>query len=228
MLHYSLSPGIEAFSTNKEDAIDFDVVLPAHQAHTAFVRRVPQEQDDITGVDALITNQPGLRIGVKTADCVPILLYDTRQKAVAAIHSGWKGTVKNIIAATIKHMKQEFLSEPSDIKAVIAPCIHVDAFEVGDEVYEQFQEMEVLQDSGVPAKRMPSFADASIEKWHIDLPEVCRIELQKAGVRAENIEVRPECTWQLHDRFFSARRLGKEFDRHRIIKTIMIKRPSGS
>lgn len=233
MLHYNLGEGVESFSTNISDAINFPVVLPAHQAHTAFVRRVPQQMDDITGVDALITNERGLRIGVKTADCVPILLYDARQKAVAAVHSGWKGTVQNIIAATIQRMKEEFSTDPADIRAVIGPCIHVDAFEVGDEVYEKFAAMPELKDSGVPAKRMPAMSKSASElksesksesksKWHIDLPAVCRIELLLSGVSADNIEVRPECTWTLHDQFFSARRLGKQFDRQRIINTIQL------
>ena len=193
--------------------------------------------DDITGVDALITNERGLRIGVKTADCVPILLYDARQKAVAAVHSGWKGTVQNIIAATIQRMKEEFSTDPADIRAVIGPCIHVDAFEVGDEVYEKFAAMPELKDCGVPAKRMPLMSKSASEsasesasksesksdsKWHIDLPAVCRIELLLSGVSADNIEVRPECTWTLHDQFFSARRLGKQFDRQRIINTIQL------
>lgn len=229
MLHYKINDGVEAFSTNIPDAIDFPVVLPAHQAHTAFVRRVPQEQDDITGVDALITNKKGLRIGVKTADCVPILLYDARKEAVAAIHSGWKGTVQNIIAATIDRMKEEFQTNPEDIRAVIGPCIHLEAFEVGDEVYEKFASMEILKECGVPALRMPLMSKSkstsestSKLKWHIDLPAVCRIELLHSGVCADRIEVRPECTWTLHDQFFSARRLGKSFDRQRIINTIML------
>lgn len=230
MLHYNLGEGVESFSTNIPDAIDFQVVLPAHQAHTALVRRVPQERDDITGIDALITNERGLRIGVKTADCVPILLYDAGHQAIAAIHSGWKGTVQNIIAATITRMKEEFSTDPDDILAIIGPCIHVDAFEVGDEVYEKFAAMEVLKDTGVPAKRLPLMSASHLPtdgvgevlKWHIDLPAVCRIELLSSGVKPENIEVRPECTWTLHDQFFSARRLGKQFDRQRIINTIML------
>lgn len=237
MLHYNLSENVEAFSTNVPDKIDFQVILPAHQAHTDLVRRVPQELDDITGVDALITNEPDLRIGVKTADCVPILLYDTKQNAVAAIHSGWKGTVKNIISATISRMKKEFNTDPSDIQAVVGPCIHLDAFEVGDEVYETFAAMEVLKECGVPAKRMPEMSssnqdsfkssESSVkEKWHIDLPEVCRIELLHSGVLADNIEIRSECTWTLHEKFFSARRLGKNFDRQRIINAIKLSTPN--
>ncbi len=225
VLHYNLGEGVESFSTNIPDAIDFHVILPSHQAHTAFVRRVPEEIDDITGVDALITNEQGLRIGVKTADCVPILLYDPAKKAVAAIHSGWKGTVQNIIAATISRMKEEFSTDPADIRAVIGPCIHVDAFEVGDEVYEKFAAMPELKDCGVPAKRLPPMSESRLGlklKWHVDLPAVCRIELLSSGVKPENFEVRPECTWTLHDQFFSARRLGKQFDRQRIINTVML------
>ncbi len=229
VLHYNLGEGVESFSTNIQDVIDFPVVLPAHQAHTAFVRRVPEEIDDITGVDALITNERGLRIGVKTADCVPIFLYDAKQKAVAAVHSGWKGTVQNIIAATVQRMKEEFSTDPADIRAVIGPCIHVDAFEVGDEVYEKFAAMPELKDCGVPAKRMTLMSESTSEsmlglklKWHIDLPAVCRIELLSSGVKPENVEVRPECTWTQHDQFFSARSLGPQFDRQRIINTVML------
>lgn len=215
MLKYSISPKVEAFSTNITDTLDFEVTLPLHQAHSAFVRRVPEEIDDINGVDALITNKKGLRIGVKTADCVPILLYDENKEAVAAIHSGWKGTVQNIIAAAIKRMQEEFDTNPADIQAVIGPCIHIEAFEVGDEVYEKFAQMPELQTTGVPAIMK--------EKWHINLPAVCEIELLQSGVKKENIVVRPECTWTQHDIFYSARRLGKMFDRQRIQNCIMIR-----
>ena len=255
MLYYDLSDEVEAFSTNKEDATDFPVRLPPHQAHSALVRRVPQEQDDITGVDALITSERGLRIGVKTADCVPILLFDERQKAVAAIHSGWKGTVQNIIAATIGRMREEFATDPADLRAVIGPCIHLEAFEVGDEVYEKFRQMTPLkaQPSSPLWKKMPPMNRLSAEpsdaksplrgdlggsslgdlggsvpehsgwSWHINLPAFCQAQLMACGVLEGRIEVREECTWQQHDRFFSARRLGRQFDRQRIYNCIMLR-----
>ena len=213
MLHYSLSPTVEAFSTNCDDAIDFEVILPAHQAHSDRVRRIPQEQDDITGVDALITNERGVRIGVKTADCVPILLYDSRREAIADSHSVWKGTVKNIIRSAIARMTDEFHTASADILAVIGPCIHLEAFEVGEEVYDMFKE-------DYPSLSFPANREGA--KCHIDLPGICRQQLIDCGVNDSNIEVRPECTWTLHDRFFSARRLGKQFDRQRIINAVKL------
>lgn len=220
MLKYDIHPEVEAFSTNIGDSLDFKVLLPQHQAHSAEVRRVPQELDKINGVDALITNQKGLRIGVKTADCVPILLFDEGHCAMAAIHSGWKGTVKNIIGATVQRMVKEFNTDVREVKAVIGPCIQLRAFEVGDEVYEQFKALKIFEKCGVPAEYMTSITDPTQKKWFIDLPEVCRHQLHEAGIMHRNIEVRPECTYTLHDQFYSARRLGKDFDRQRIITCI--------
>ncbi len=222
MLKYNIHPSVEAFSTNIKDSLRFVVTLPLHQAHSAEVRRVPQEMDDITGVDALITNEAGLRIGVKTADCVPILLFDEKHSAVAAIHSGWKGTVKNIIAATIQRMKAEFDTSARDLKAVIGPCIHFHAFEVGEEVYEQFKALDAFKNKGLPAEYMTSITDSSVKKWFIDLPEICREQLHDEGVMYQNIELRPECTYTHHDKFYSARRLGADFDRQRIYNCIKL------
>ncbi len=220
MLKYDIHPDVEAFSTNIEDSLDFDVILPLHQAHSAEVRRVPQEIDDITGVDALISDVPGIRVGVKTADCVPILLFDEEHIAVGAVHSGWKGTVKNIIGATVERMVRDFGTDVRVLKAVIGPCIQVRAFEVGEEVYEQFKALPLFERCGMPAEYMTSITDPTQKKWFIDLPEICRLQLHEAGVLHRNIEVRKECTYSLHDQFYSARRLGKDFDRQRIITCI--------
>ncbi len=220
MLVYKISPDIEAFSTNISDSIDFEVMLPLHQAHTALVRRVPEEIDDITGVDALITDREGLRIGVKTADCVPVLVHDPVHHAVAAIHSGWKGTAQNIIRAALNRMSDEFGTVPGDVRAVIGPCIHEEAFEVGDELVDIFR-------SGTPAEDYP-FAhrlphpETGIIKWHIDLPGICRRQLIDCGVNCNAIETRPECTWTEHGMFYSARRLGKDFGSQRILNCIKL------
>ena len=221
MLNYNLSPEVEAFSTNTWDKLDFDVILPQHQGHTALVRRVPQEINDITGIDALITDKPGLRIGVKTADCVPILLYDNRNKACAAIHSGWKGTSLNIVQATIGRMAKEFGTNAIDISAVIGPCIKEAAFEVGDELVDLFRGNTPATDYPF-AHRLPH-PETGIVKWHIDLSGICRHQLLECGVTPKKIELRPECTWTMHDSFYSARRLGKEFGDQRILNCIMIK-----
>lgn len=220
MLVYKISPDIEAFSTNISDSTHFEVVLPLHQAHTALVRRVPEEIDDITGVDALITDRKGLRIGVKTADCVPVLVYDPVHSAIAAIHSGWKGTAQNIIRAALTRMSEEFGTVPGDVRAVIGPCIHEEAFEVGDELVDIFRGETRAEDYPY-AHRLPH-PETGIVKWHIDLPGICRQQLMDCGVIDTSIETRPECTWTMHDSFYSARRLGKDFGSQRILNCIKL------
>lgn len=219
MLDYDISPSVEAFSTNIADSTDFDVVLPLHQAHgtKSLIIHSPGDVKDTYGADALITQTPGLRIGVKTANCVPVLLHDGLTRTVAAIHSGWKGTLADITGVTVGRMTAELNVDPRNIKAVIGPCIHIEAFEVGDDVRDLFHEAGF----GDFCRRMPRFGTADGEKWHIDLPGICRCELLRAGVR--DIEVRPECTYTLHHRFYSARRLGPVFQKQRILSCIMLR-----
>ena len=95
MLEYDISPAVEAFSTNIADSTDFDVVLPLHQSHgtESIIVNTADDVNRTFGVDALITQTPGLRIGVKTADCVPVLLHDGATRTVAAIHSGDRKSV---------------------------------------------------------------------------------------------------------------------------------------
>ena len=90
--------------------------------------------------DALITQVPGLWIGVYSADCVPILVADTRLKVVAAIHAGWRGTVGGITRATVERMTTDFGCRPEDLQAVIGPSISPEAFEVGEEVVMLFRQ----------------------------------------------------------------------------------------
>lgn len=216
MLYYDMHKEVEAFTTNKSDALDFEVVLPEYQAHSTEVAVMPREADQTYGRDALITDKPGLRIGIKTADCVPVLLYDPAHKAAAAIHSGWKGTLSNICAAAVAKMTAEYATRPADLIAVIGPCIHIEAFEVGDELYSRF----AAAGYGTFARRLPRFETDQMVKWHLDLPGICGAQLQQLGVR--EIETREECTYTLHDRFYSARRLGQNFGTQRIITCIKI------
>ena len=159
----------------------------------------------LEGVDALITNLRGVCIGVSTADCIPILCYDATCGIVAAIHAGWRSTVGRIVRSTIAQMQSIFGSQPANIRAVICPGISVDAFEVGDEVYENFAHhgfpMEQL------AVRYPA-KDGSGEKWHIDLWEANRLQLLESGVPSGQISCSGICTYTHSDKFFSARKLG--------------------
>ena len=190
-------------------------VFMPHQVHGTEILQVKQAEpwkgmaDDLEGVDALITDVTGVCIGVSTADCIPVLLYDEAHHAAAAIHAGWRGTVKRIAAKAVESMRDSFGTHPEELKAVIGPGISLEAFEVGDEVYGQFQEegfpMERIA-RRYPAK-LPSFG--GIEggfKWHIDLPLCNRLQLEEAGV--SQIELSGICTRQQSDDYFSARKLG--------------------
>lgn len=218
MLKYDFGDGVAGFSTETGDLIDYEIIVPAYQAHGTKVSVIRNSSiiPDTYGVDAIVTNVKGLTIGVKTADCVPILVYDNSQKVIAAIHSGWKGTIANITGCVIEIMRKEFDSSPRDIKAVIGPCIHLESFEVGDEVYHAFK----YAGYGCFCSRMSMPNYSGVVKWHIDLPSVCRRQLLETGIT--EIEVREECTYQQFPRFYSARRMKEELGNNRILNCISL------
>lgn len=162
----------------------------------------------LDGVDALITDLSGVCISVSTADCVPVLVYDEAHHAVAAVHAGWRGTVRRIVETVLNKMRYTYGTNPSDVRAAIGPSISLEAFEVGDEVFQTFSDVGFPM--GKIAKKYPVMGvDEQVsEKWHIDLWEANRLELLRAGVSNDNIEVAGVCTYKNHERFFSARRLG--------------------
>lgn len=185
----------------------------------AFLRLPAQARAErLHGIDALITDMPCQCIGVSTADCTPVLLYDPHHHAIAAIHAGWRGTVADIVGRTIRVMETHYGTQPHRLRAVIGPGIGVEAFEVGDEVYEAFAK------AGFPmeqiARRMPRFPDSETrsraplsEKWHIDLWAANTHLLQASGLPLQHIMVSGICTYTHHETYFSARRLGIESGR---------------
>lgn len=182
------------------------LVIP-HQTHGDTVRCIDEaflRQDDaaqaaaLEGVDALVTDLPHVCLGISTADCIPVLCYDTHLQVAAAIHAGWRGTVRHIVAQTIRLLKDIYGSHAQDLTACIGPGISQAAFEVGDEVYEAFRE------AGFPMADIACRHD----KWHIDLWEANRRQLVAEGIAPQRIETAGICTYTRHDDFFSARRLG--------------------
>ena len=148
--------------------------------------------------DALVTDAAQVLVGVKTADCVPVLLGDARRCAVAAIHAGWRGTLALIINKTIERMREEYSTQPEDIRAAIGPAAGACCYEVGHEVIEAFRE---------------HFSDADdlltpTREGHarIDLQRANREQLITEGVSPERIHVAPFCTMCRTDLFFSYRR----------------------
>ncbi|MBQ2056722.1 MAG: peptidoglycan editing factor PgeF [Bacteroidaceae bacterium] len=200
-----------------ELGIDTSRLIVPHQIHKTAVLNVDDEflslkadeqKEKLEGIDALITDRSKVCIAVSTADCVPILLHDKRRKVIAAIHSGWRGTVQDILSATISEMRKHYESEAIDITAQIGPSISVDSFEVGDEVYEAFEKAGF--DMNEIAERHA--------KWHINLWEACKIQLKQCGVATDNIHIANICTLK-NKEFFSARRQG--IDSGRILNGIM-------
>lgn len=161
--------------------------------------------------DALICNIPGICICVSTADCIPVIIYDTVGQVSACIHAGWRGTCARICKKAIKTMISVFGTAPCNCKAVIGPGISLKNFEVGDEVYEEFSK------NGFP---MDCISQRQ-KKWHIDLKECNRLQLLSEGILEENIEVCDICTFDNTADFFSARRLG--IASGRILTGILIK-----
>ena len=182
------------------DISDDHLILP-RQVHGTEIAEVTEQNLDsrFDGIDALMTSMPHTCIGVSTADCVPILIYDTHARAIAAAHAGWRGTVARIGSKTVAAMLQRYCMSAADLKVVIGPSIGPDAFEVGDEVYEAFSQ------AGFD---MNEIAFKRNGKWHIDLWQANALDLQQTGIARENIEIAGICTYQQHEDFFSARRLG--------------------
>lgn len=213
-LHYTIDKRVEAFSTMRGGVPPFFVLQP-HQTHTdkvVVVERTDMTRDDLCGVDALVTNLVDYGIAVRTADCVPVLMYDGRNGVIAAVHSGWKGTVARISQKTIRVMAERFGSRAEDIRAVIGPSIGPDSFQVGNEVADQFREAgfpmdEILTDRG------PREEGTMNGGLHIDLWRANRFLLEETGVKRENIQVSGICTYENNDRFFSARREGMKCGR---------------
>lgn len=227
---YPTPSHITAFSTTRDGGVSIPIprlFMPHHQVHgtttriidEAFIGKNPLEQVlALDGVDALSTNLSDVFVCVKTADCIPILLWDDHTHVVSAVHAGWKGTQKRIVQANINVLKATYGTQPENLHAIIGPGIGPESFEVGDEVYDLFAQ------AGFPmeqlAKRYPlmnpdtphGFSPhhgGELErgsKWHIDLWECNRLQLIEKGVNPENIHVSSIDTYTNYDRFFSARR----------------------
>jgi YfiH family protein len=135
--------------------------------------------------DALITNRPGLAISIRTADCYPILLADDENRAIAAIHAGWRGTAAQIVRKTLERMTAKYETNPRRVSAAIGPGIGVCCYEVGEEVAERF---------------------GRNARTHLDLVSENRKQLEAAGLPPRNIQALDICTFCNAERFFSFRR----------------------
>ncbi len=160
-----------------------------HQVHGAAVVGVATPGHHGDG-DALVTAEPALWLEIRTADCVPVLLADTRRHVVAAVHAGWRGTAARIASETVAVMVREWGCRAADIIAAIGPCIAPCCFEVGEEVAAHFP--------GHITQREP--------RYRVNLPGANLDQLRDCGVPERNIEVLGQCTVCDAGRFHSFRR----------------------
>ena len=168
-----------------------DVTL--RQIHSGCVVNAAGIEDRSRQGDALVTNEIGRSIGVRTADCVPILLLDSKNRAVAAVHAGWRGTAAEIVRCALEQLASDFESAASDIYAAIGPCIRSCCYEVGPDVARQF------------ARFFPD-GTPRVGNTRLNLPGINRRQMEEAGVLPARIFDCALCTACHSDQFFSYRR----------------------
>jgi YfiH family protein len=171
--------------------------------------------------DGLITDQPGVLLGVQTADCIPVLVADRKRRAVAAFHAGWRGTVKRIVEGGVGRMRLEFGSHPEDLIAAIGPGIGPCCYSVGEEVLSSFEAQflygrelfrDVYSTDAVRTKypmlfltqRAPGHSPIG-PGLHLNLIEANRRQLLDAGLKPRSIQVIGGCTNCHPELFFSHR-----------------------
>ena len=195
------------------------IVMP-HQCHTTNVQIVG---NDVCGrgvykagteeeIDGQITNEKGVVLYCLGADCVPVFLADIEKKVISACHAGWRGTVDDIVGNAINIMKDNYCSDPKDIKSVIGPSICMNCYEVSEDVAGKFIDRysEVCKHikkeiSDIVRPASGSFSDNPTGKFYLNLWEANRVNLVLAGLDEENIEISGYCTKCHPDMLFSHR-----------------------
>lgn len=184
-----------------------NLVIPV-QKHTTEIRIVSGEdrgqgmtrEQNEEPADGLMTNEPGLGLCIRTADCVPVYLYDPENEAIALLHSGWRGTAGQISEKAVGMMQKEYGTDPGKLIACIGPSVCKDCYEVSEDLYSAFSEAyseREMQDIFSEGK------DAS--HFQLDLWKAISVTLQRAGVASENLHVTDLCTCHNPELLFSYR-----------------------
>jgi hypothetical protein len=197
-------------------------LITLKQIHSNLTRRVTRaDAERIMRADGMMTDDPGVMLGVQTADCVPVLVRDPQRHAVAVFHAGWRGTLKRIVEGGIGKMRLEFGSRPEELEAVIGPAIGACCYAVGEEVRSEFRSQfnyaedlfsEVYDSDPVKEKYPMLFLTARAPghsnmgpNLHLDLIEANRRQLLDAGLRVGSITTAYRCTSCEPEMFFSYR-----------------------
>ena len=169
---------------------------------SSFLELPAQEQEQrLQGVDALITQSRGVCLGIQTADCVPVLLYDAVRDVIGVAHCGWRGTVGRLAAKCALQMGACYGSKPSDLVVSMGPSISAANYPVGEELMEPFEEAQFP--IGLLFQR-----NAESLRFHLDLERAIVWQLKQIGVKGEQMAHCGVCSFGNSERYFSARRLG--------------------
>lgn len=162
------------------------------QIHSNIVNIVDENYQGTLDGDAMITNLKNVALVIKTADCIPIILYDNKNHVLAVIHSGWRGTLNSIVKDTVKKMTDIYQIDVDNIKAYLYPSIRKCHFEVDEDVYHEFK-----------IKGKDKYITKENKKYHIDLQNIVIDDLKDCGINTiydANI-----CTYCNHDKYYSYR-----------------------
>ncbi len=194
-LSFNVGDAKENVEKNRSRFLKAVGVLPEQiaipqQRHTATVRTITRP-GTYEVCDALVTDTPGIALTVTVADCAPVFLFDTRKKAVACVHAGWRGTEQRIVEKTIEVLVKQFGSNPRDILAWIGPCAGVCCYEVGEDVAKKFDARYLNRRDG---------------KIYLNVGKSNEDQLRGAGVPERNTEAIGDCTICGKDLYHSYRR----------------------
>jgi YfiH family protein len=187
-----------------------EALVTVRQVHGSDILVIDEPNEDYSHFlslesDAIITNQPGVMIGVCVADCAPILLMDPEKRIIAAVHAGWQGTAAGLVSKTVAGMRSLFDCNPEALRAAIGPCIGKCCYEVDAPVKQAFAQSRVPWDA---------CAEPNGEgKWRLDLAAANRELLLAAGLPDGAIKVSDMCVSCHRELFFSYRRDGGETGR---------------
>ncbi len=186
--------------------VDINWVVSAKQVHGNNVEIVKTEDRGkiIPATDGLVTRNKGVFLSITVADCLPVFILAKEKGVVGLIHCGWRGLAKNILKSSIQKITDNFQVTPKDILVGIGPGISKCHFEVGESVLNKFQPF------------LKECAEEREGKKFLDLKKIAQIQLLNLGVLPQNIEINPECTYCLKDKYFSFRR-----DKPKNIKTML-------
>jgi hypothetical protein len=199
-------------------------LITLRQIHSDLIHCVTEVPKDQLAGDGLITRTPGLLLAIQTADCLPVIVADTRHHAIGVFHAGWRGTVQRIVEKGVGEMRRCFGTQPKDIYATIGPGVHNCCYQVGQEVRDRFESQfayasdlfhETKESDEIHERypllfltaRAPGHSESHFpKKIFLDLVEANRRQLIDAGVPAKHITASPLCTSCRTDVLFSYRR----------------------